>query len=143
MDLETILKETLAAQQALAQTMAQEPTLPAQPRKREVLERLLERGVMQVSIDCTLPGVQVPDHFVGISGLLLNFSHNYATPLKLTDEVLEQDLSFSKVRHQVRVPLRAIRGAMSLVTQEVVEFQVNTGEDIVEGQDPPEPPQSA
>jgi stringent starvation protein B len=142
LDLEAMLRETLEARQDLAPLLAAPASRPPQPRKREVLERLLDTGMTQVRVDTTLPGLDVPEAFLGTAGLVLNFSPKFSTAdLQLTDTELAQTLSFSGVQHRVRVPLRAIVAARSLVTEEPAEFQVFTGDDVVEGQDPP--PQKA
>lgn len=137
-DLEQIMKDTLADQQRLASQMVDEPRKPAQPRKRAVLEAMLAKGMTMVQVDCTLPGVRVPDTFVGISNLNLNFSYKFAAgDLLLTDEELSQTLSFSGRNHQVTIPLRAIQAARCLVTGEPAEFSVFTGEDYQEPDDEP------
>jgi hypothetical protein len=142
MDLEQLLRETLAEKQALAQKGEPlEPSRPPQPKKRQVLEKFLGAGVLQVQVDTTLPGVDVPDVLVGQPMVAFNFSYRFqATPdLILTDEELAQTLSFKGVDYRVRLPLRAVLAARSVKTGEPAEFQVFTGEDY---QDPP-PPETA
>jgi hypothetical protein len=149
LDLAKLLAETSAARQALAPLLAHPASAPAQPRKKDVLEAMLAHGVAQVQVDPTLPGVDLPEQFLGTSGLALNFSYGYAGhDLQLDDAHLCQTLSFSGTDYRVRVPLRAIVAARSLAKGVVAEFQVFTdaGTEPVEGQDPdldPDPPPGA
>ena len=144
MDLEALTKETMEAKRAL-EAVAAEPTRPVQPRKREVLEKFLSRGILSVQADTTLPGVDVPDHLMGAS-VVLNFSYRFQIPhdVMLTDQELSQTLSFQGKSHLVRLPLRAIVAARCAATGEPAEFMAFTGEDfLVEGQDGPDGPGAA
>jgi hypothetical protein len=138
MNLDQLFADTLEAQRQLISARVVEPTQPPQPRKREVLERLLTQGGIQVQVDATLPGVNVPDAWVGDMNLRLNFSPRFAiADLVVTDEAIEQTLSFQGANHHVRVPLRAVMAARSLKTGEPAEFIEFTGEPY---QDPPSEP---
>ena len=134
LDLDQLLKETLEARETLSAAPA-EPTRPPQPRKRKALETYLSGGVLTVQVDTTLPGVDVPDQFLGTPLLVLNFSYRFQVThdLVLTDEELSQTLNFQGRAHRVRVPLRAILAASGMAGkhQGMTEFQ----EDL----DPKEP----
>jgi stringent starvation protein B len=135
MNLDILFAETLEAQRQLSAARVVEPTQPAQPKKRAALERLLAQGGIQVQVDATLPGVNVPDAWGGDMNLRLNFSVRFdINDLVVTDEAIEQTLSFQGKNHRVRVPLRAVMAARSLKTGEPCEFIEFTGEPY---QDPP------
>jgi hypothetical protein len=146
MNLDEIIRETKEAQRQLnARYVA--PTQPPQPHKHKVLEDMLvsmpNKGVLQVKVDCTLPGVKVPDPFVGHPELVLNFSPRYDNPhdLLVDDDAIRQTLSFSGQRQLVHVPLRAVTAARCVVSNDpsqLPDFHVFPQEDLE-----PLPPESA
>lgn len=139
MNLDDLMRETQEARAALGVvTPLGGPSRPPQPDKRVVLESVLSSGVLQVQVDTTLPGVNLPDDLLGQLLVVLNFSYKYAgQDLQLSDEEIQATLSFNGNSHHVRVPLKAILAARSLVTGQGAEFQVFTGETYQE--DPKEP----
>ena|SRR5271155_4327331 len=142
MDLDALLKETEEARKALqAGLPVGGPSRPAQPEKRKTLEGILAEGVLQVQADTTLPGVDLPDDLVGQLLVVLNFSYKYAgQDLLMSDDLIEQTLSFGGKSHHVRLPLKAILAARSLKTGRLEDFQVFTGGELNQDDDDPREP---
>jgi stringent starvation protein B len=149
MDIDKLMRETLAARAVLKPLLDSPESRPAQPVKKSCLEKLLSRGLTTVRVNTQLPGVHVPPEYLGSdTPLVLNFSLNFGSKdLQLTDTELCQTLSFAGINHRVRVPLRAVLAAANFIKGEVLDFTVfPPGADeallAVEGDDDdPEPPE--
>lgn len=99
--------------------------------KAEVLEELLEKGMVQVLIDSRIDGVTVPPHLMGDLQLRLNLSRRFGLPLTLADEGVEATLTFQKVPHDCIIPWKAIYAIVSYVTGEPFLFAEDVPLEVV------------
>lgn len=90
-----------------------------EPRnKRKVLERLLESGMVMVTLDARRPGVDVPSRFQDDPQLRLNLSYRFGQPMEVSDWGVRASLTFSGVPHGCKLPWSAIYQIVSHVTSE-------------------------
>jgi stringent starvation protein B len=76
--------------------------------KLDVLSRLLDLGVVQVTLDARIKDVDVPEHLRGNSQLRLNLSHRYGLPLTLDDWGVRATLTFRGERYACAWPWRSL-----------------------------------
>jgi len=96
--------------------------------KRAPMEVLVGKGIVQVAVDTTYDGVVVPPSFVG-GHIMLNFSYRYRPgDLTIDDFGIRATLSFSGQSFKVEVPWGSVAAMASLVTGEVVEFELEPHE---------------
>lgn len=63
--------------------------------KRNVLEQLLEQGMVLVALDARIEGVKVPDRLGHDAQLRLNLSYRFGLPMELNDWGISATLTFS------------------------------------------------
>jgi stringent starvation protein B len=91
------------------------------PSKREVLERLLEQGMVMVHLDARRPGVRVPPTLRGDSQLRLNLSYRFASrDLSVGDDLVGCTLRFNGQPYYCELPVEAIFAVTSHVTGEAL-----------------------
>jgi len=78
-------------------------------QKRADLEEALAKGMTQVVLDGSHPGVDLPSHLKGNVQVRLNLSHSFRLRVfELTAEGVRASLSFSRVEHLCVLPWEAI-----------------------------------
>lgn len=93
------------------------------PTKKELLERLLGKGMVMVHLDARQNGVDVPSRFDDDADLRLNLSYRFsAGDLFVGDEEVQATLSFSGQPFLCRLPMGAIFAMVSHVTGETFFF---------------------
>jgi stringent starvation protein B len=108
------------------------PRMESPPRsKREILERLLDRGMVMVTLDARRPGVDVPSRFQEEPQLRLNLSHRFGQPMDVNDWGVHATLTFSGVPHACKLPWSAIYQMISHVTAEQYPFPEDVPEEVV------------
>lgn len=104
--------------------------------KRAVLEKLLEQGMVLVTLDTRVEGVLVPDHLQGDPQLRLNLSYRFGLPMETSDEEVMATLTFSGVPYQCHLPWQSIYMLVSHATGQPFLFPA----DIPNDADPLGPP---
>jgi stringent starvation protein B len=90
--------------------------------KKQVLEELLELGMVLVAIDARVPAVDVPDHLGIDPQLRLNLSYRFGRPMQVDAWGISADLTFGGVPHGCRFPWDAIFLIVSHVNGESYLF---------------------
>lgn len=82
---------------------------PGQEAKHETFARLIDIGLVMVTLDTRVSGVDVPEAFGGVPQLHLNFSHRFRIPdFAYDEESVSATLSFETGEHHCVVPWEAI-----------------------------------
>jgi stringent starvation protein B len=83
-------------------------------RKREILNRLLEAGLVAVQLDSRCEGVDVPDEHLNQMALVLNLSRKFnQRVLELGPLGLTASLSFNGTPYTCAIPYAALYSAVS------------------------------
>ncbi len=91
--------------------------------KYRVFERMVEQGMVMVTLDTRMAGVVVPDQFEGLPELRLNFSHLFQIEdFDYDERGVRASLSFEGVRRFCDVPWEAVFMLYSHETGDVVVF---------------------
>lgn len=90
--------------------------------KKDVLERLLELGMVLVALDARADGVDVPDHLGRDPQLRLNLSYRFGLPMALDPWGISATLTFGGVPYACRFPWGAIYLLVSHVNGEPYLF---------------------
>ena len=92
---------------------------PERPEKLRQFARLIEKGMVMVTVDARLPEVRVPTRFVGELQLNLNFSHRFGLDDFNYDDVgVRASLSFGGTPFLCDLPWSAVYGMTSQVDAE-------------------------
>jgi len=83
------------------------------PGKRELLESLLEQGMVMVRLNSNAEGVNVPPQLRNDEQLGLNLSYRFQGPLFIHDEGIEATLSFAGVPYACTLPFSAVYALVS------------------------------
>lgn len=97
--------------------------------KREVIEKLLEEGMVLVTLDSRAAGVRVPSHLCGDAQLRLNLSYRFGLPMEIDDEGISATLTFAGEPFACRIPWNTIYLVMSHVTTQPVLFPADVPSD--------------
>lgn len=116
--------------------------------KRELLETLLERGMVMVTLDARRPGVDVPAQYQEDPRLRLNLSYRFGLPLDVNDWGVRATLTFGGVPHDCKIPWSALYRIYSHPTKDQFLFPADVPEDLIhatlaqreEAPAPPQPP---
>ena len=84
--------------------------------KRQLLEQLLDQGMVLVALDARTPGVALPAHLADDPQLRLNLSYRFGLPMCVDDLGIHATLTFSGVQSEVDIPWRAVFLMASHVT---------------------------
>lgn len=77
--------------------------------KRSRLEQVLDKGMAKIRLNATMPGVNLPDAYMGFVDIALNLSYNFDPPdLTLSDWGFRGTLSFNKNNFKVAVPWESV-----------------------------------
>lgn len=90
--------------------------------KKDVLERLLELGMVLVALDARAEGVDVPDHLGRDPQLRLNLSFRFGLPMSVDPWGISATLTFGGVPYSCRFPWGAIYLLVSHVNGEPYLF---------------------
>lgn len=120
--------------------------------KREVLERLLRDGKVQIMLDARLPGVDVPGHIRQDYQLRLNLSYRFNNHMEIDEEGIEAALTFKGEKYICRLPWPCIY-MMVLTTRadppfvfpndmppELLHLANRLSEEAAQADEPPPPP---
>lgn len=99
--------------------------------KQEVLDELLDKGMVQVLVDARQKGVEVPPHLIGDLQLRLNLSRRFGLPLVFDDDGIIATLTFQKIPHECKLPWEAIYAIISYVTGEPFLFPEDVPLEVV------------
>lgn len=102
------------------------------PNKQELLEGLLGRGMIMVTLDARSAGVDVPSRFHGDPRLSLNLSYRFGLPLEVNAWGIRATLTFGGVSHDCKIPWSAVYQVLSHVTREQFLFPENIPADLLE-----------
>lgn len=102
------------------------------PNKQELLEALLDRGMIMVTLDARRAGVDVPERFQDDLGLGLNLSYRFGLPLEINAWGIRATLSFGGISHDCKIPWNAIYQVFSHVTRDRWLFPEDIPNDILE-----------
>jgi hypothetical protein len=76
--------------------------------KKNTMIDLLRDGLVQVIINSTFPGVELPEHLMNKYRVILNLSHKFKDPTHITEAGITTVLSFVGVDHKVVLPWGSI-----------------------------------
>ncbi len=108
-----------------------EPEDPWAAQKLQAFERLIDEGMVLVTLDSRRPGVSVPPHHQGDVQLGLNFSHRFYTGDFAYDERgVRASLSFRGEPFFCDIPWSAVFMLRSHVTDEVFLFPASVPEEL-------------
>jgi len=77
-------------------------------QKKEVVESMLEKGMIQIYVNATKPGVKLPLDLIGEPRVVLNLSWKFQTDMEIRDDGIYADLSFNKKVESVVLPWSSI-----------------------------------
>ena len=97
--------------------------------KRAVLEKLLEQGMVLVTLDTRADTVQVPDHLGGDPQLRLNLSYRFGLPMDCDDTGVTATLTFQGVPFECYLPWKAIYMLVSHATGQPFLFPADIPDD--------------
>ena len=100
--------------------------------KQELLESLLERGMVMVTLDARRPGVDVPAQFAHDPRLRLNLSYRFQLPLDLNEWGVRASLTFGGMPHECRLPWNSVYQMYSHATKDQYLFPADVPEDLVQ-----------
>jgi stringent starvation protein B len=100
--------------------------------KRKILEKLLEEGMVMVTLDARASGVDVPPHLQGNPQLRINLSHRFAFPLEIDDAGVGATLTFGDLRHDCRFPFASIYVLVSHTSGKPLFFPEDLPEEFAE-----------
>ncbi len=100
-------------------------------KKLNVLDELLDQGLVQVLVDSRIEGVVVPPHLIGDLQLRLNLSRRFGLPLVLTETGVDATLTFQKIPYECTIPWGAIYAIISYVTGEPFLFPEDVPLEVV------------
>lgn len=99
------------------------PEDPIAAEKLEHFTRLIDAGMVLVSLDTRKPGVSIPEGFRGDPQLGLNFSHRFGiSDFDYDEQGVRATLSFQGNGHYCDIPWGAVFMLRSYVTDEVALF---------------------
>lgn len=90
--------------------------------KQAVLERLLELGMVMVTVDARRDDVEVPPHLTDDAQLRLNLSYRFGLPMEVGRWGVEARLTFGGVPFDCRLPWDALYVMFSHVTGQPFVF---------------------
>lgn len=76
--------------------------------KKNTLVDLLGDGMVQVTINSTFPGVELPEHLMNKHRVILNLSYRFKDHIDITEMGVTTVLSFVGVDHPVVLPWSSI-----------------------------------
>lgn len=76
--------------------------------KKNVLEQLLDQGMVLVALDARIDGVEVPSHLGRDAQLRLNLSYRFGLPMTVDDWGILATLTFAGVPFACRFPWRSV-----------------------------------
>lgn len=118
--------------------------MPVPEDKRALLEAMLERGMVLVTLDARRPGVIVPERLAGDPALGLNLSWRFGLPMELGEWGVRATLTFGGVPIACSLPWNAIWAVRSHKTPERYVFEADVPDDSLLEVDPAErTPQAA
>lgn len=97
--------------------------------KRAILERLLDEGMVLITLDARADDVRVPAHLADDSQLRLNLSHRFGLPLECTDRGVTATLTFRGSPFDCVLPWRAIYMLISHTTGQPFLFLADVPDD--------------
>jgi heme-degrading monooxygenase HmoA len=102
----------------------EESSDPDAAKKLEAFSRLIDEGMVMVTLDARMPNVVVPAQHKDDLQLGLNFSHRFAvTDFEYDLKGVRASLSFGGVPHRCDLPWESVYMLRSHVTDEVVFFK--------------------
>jgi stringent starvation protein B len=102
-------------------------------KKRELLETLLEKGMVLVAVNGRFPGVDLPEHLRGDPQVNLNLSYRFGWPMEVGDWGVRATLTFGGRPYDCALPWPAIFLAVSHVSQERYLFPADVPDELLPG----------
>lgn len=99
--------------------------------KKAVLERLLELGMVMVTVDARRDDVEVPPHLTDDAQLRLNLSYRFGLPMEVGEWGVEARLTFSGVPFDCRLPWDALYIVFSHVTGQPFVFPQDVPPEVI------------
>lgn len=90
--------------------------------KQEVISELLEQGMVLVTLDARVAGVDVPKHLKDDAQLRLNLSYRFGLPMDVDASGVTATLTFAGAPFTCRLPWSAIYLLVSHVTGRPILF---------------------
>ncbi len=106
--------------------------------KKSVLSELLEQGMVLVTLDARVPGVDVPKHLRDDAQLRLNLSYRFGLPMDLDDWGVVATLTFAGTPYTCRMPWTSIYLLVSHVTGRPILFPADVPPEFFPAGDGPE-----
>jgi stringent starvation protein B len=100
--------------------------------KSELLESLLDRGMVMVTVDARRPGVDVPLQFADDPRLRLNLSYRFQLPLEMNEWGVRATLTFGGMPHDCKLPWNSVYQMYSHATKDQFLFPADVPEDLVQ-----------
>lgn len=104
-----------------------EPTTP-----RQLLEELLDNGMVMVTVNARHEGVRVPPQYARDPQLRLNLSYRFGLPVELDDWGVTATLTFGGSPFECRLPWRSIYMMVSHVTGQPLLFPDNVPPELLQ-----------
>ena len=101
------------------------------PAKRKLLEELLEKGMVMVTVDARHGGVTVPSHLAHDPQLRLNLSYRFGLPMSIADDAVHATLTFGGQPFACKMPWPAVYLVVSHVTGQPFLFPEDVPEEIL------------
>lgn len=101
-------------------------------KKQEILEKLLDDGMVLVALDGRRPGVDLPARLQGDAQVRLNLSYRFGLSMDVGEWGLHATLTFGGVPYDCKVPWSALYLAYSHVSNEQYLFPSDVPEDLLE-----------
>lgn len=102
-------------------------------KKRELLETLLEKGMVLVAVNGRFPGVDLPEHLRGDPQVNLNLSYRFGWPMEVGEWGVRATLTFGGKPYDCALPWQAIFLAVSHVSQERYLFPADVPDELLPG----------
>jgi len=113
--------------------MARSMNLVHSDKKRELVETLLEKGMVLVAVNGRYPGVDLPEHLRGDPQVNLNLSYRFGLPMDVGDWGVRATLTFGGRPYDCALPWQSIFLVVSHVSKERYLFPADVPDELLPG----------
>ena len=100
-------------------------------KKRQLLEQLLDKGMVMIVLDARRSDVDVPKHLRHDGHLRLNLSYRFGTKLEVSESLVTSSLSFSGTNYECHLPWSSIYLIVSHVSGQPYLFTQDVPADLL------------
>lgn len=113
--------------------MARSMNLVHSDKKRELVETLLQKGMVLVAVNGRFPGVDRPEHLRGDPQVNLNLSWRFGFPMEVGEWGVRATLTFGGKPYDCALPWQAIFLVVSHVSKERYLFPADVPDELLPG----------